>query len=203
MADSGSDGWDLVFSSFRVSFFCAGSSIICFPGFNMKSTRPSFKVFVEVNVSFSSGWFKKRLETFMKLSIWSMFTWVLPMYMNLLSKLRSSMLTPCRYTRGWGLGFCFSIFEKNSLHELRITLWACKLEPFSQARVTSVKSWSSNKIWKDRSLVELYPFHCRTMPLSSILSTDISFPFTLSSKPFLHSFIDQGQMKCQRANTAD
>ena len=37
------------------SFFHLSSSIICFPGFDMKSTRPSFKGFVEVNVSSSSG----------------------------------------------------------------------------------------------------------------------------------------------------
>ena len=110
-------------------------------------------VFAEMVCSFSGGWFKKRLETFMKLSICSVLISVLPMYMNFFSTWRSSWLTPCRNMRGWGFGFCFSVSRKKSLHKLKTTLWTCMLVIFSETRVTSAKSWSSYNACKADSLV--------------------------------------------------
>ena len=105
----------------------------------------------------------------MKLSIRSKPTLVLPRYMNRFSSSRSLRQTPCRKMRGWGFGFCLNIFEKNSLQELRITLWASSRALSSQARVTSVKSWSSKRFWKAFPVVALNPFHSKTAPVSSMM----------------------------------
>ena len=144
--DSGGPTLDNGFSTYSFPFG-HGATVFCSVGSSvLGATTPVCWV----------GWFKNRFEISRKLSNWSRLTLVLPRYMNLFRSCNSKVLTPWRYIRGWGFGFCLKILENSVLQELKTTLCAWRALPSpSQARVTSVKSTSSKSEWKAVWLVPL------------------------------------------------